>query len=73
MKDRNIFKKIGIRTFALFGLTFFTTSITNLDIKTNLISATLTAGLYFFTELCRYYHVSALNKKGKIVFEYLLW
>jgi len=74
-KDLKEFVKgIGIRAFALFGLTLFSGlasgNATALIIKV----AAINAGLYFFTELARYLGVStkASTKKSKN-FKFLIY
>lgn len=72
-KDLKEFVKgIGIRAFALFGLTLFSGlasgNATALIIKV----AAINAGLYFFTELARYLGVSTKTGKSKN-FKFLIY
>ena len=71
--DIQVLKKILIRAGALFGLTFFSTSVTGFELRKNLISSFFVAGLYFFTEMCKYYKVYLPNKKANLKFEHFLW
>jgi hypothetical protein len=72
--DFEFWKSTGIRAFVLLGFTFFSIMITGIaaGYLEILKGAALTAGLYFFTELIRYYKIEAPEGK-KINFQPLIF
>ena len=63
--DFDFWKSTFIRGIALLGFTFFSIYISGVshDYLEVLKGAGLTAGLYFFTELIRYYKIQVPEKK----------
>ncbi|MEK6915902.1 MAG: hypothetical protein AABW89_05170 [Nanoarchaeota archaeon] len=72
--DFDFWKSTGIRAFVLLGFTFFSIMVTG--ISTGYLEifkgAALTAGLYFFTELIRYYKMEVPEGK-KVNFQPLIF
>ena len=77
MKENLEFWKLAlVRAFTLFGFTFFATIITLKDIIPVLQASFIGAGLYFFTELMKYYKLQpdkkVLSKSNKKCYAFLI-
>jgi len=60
-ETKAFWKKLGIKTFAMFGFTYFSVAVA-LGSWTLITPSLLSAGLYFFSELIKYYKLQP-NKK----------
>lgn len=70
-ESKTFFKLLGMKTLATFGFTFFSSliSLQLLDIaKISFVfyTAFIGAGLYFFTEMYKYYGLQPNKKVGAI-------
>ena len=59
---KEFWKGTAIRSFTLFGFTFFATIVTFQNIAPVLQSSFIGAGLYFFSELMKYYKIQPDRK-----------
>jgi len=61
-ESKEFWKGAAIRSFTLFGFTFFATIVTLDNIMPVLQSSFIGAGLYFFSELMKYYKLQPDKK-----------
>jgi len=73
--DWNFWKGTFKRAFVLLGFTFFSIMITGVSHNTVQVleGAGLTAGLYFFAELIRYYKIQMPEINTKTNFQHLIF
>ena len=60
-ETKAFWKNLCIKTFIMFGFTYFSVAVT-LNSWTLITPSLLSAGLYFFVELTKYYKLQPNNK-----------
>jgi len=55
-EEKTFFKQLFFKTFAMFGFTYFSVAVA-LGSWTLITPSLLSAGLYFFVELIKYYKI----------------
>jgi len=60
-EETAFFKQLFFKTLSMFGFTYFSVAVT-LQSWTIITPSLLSAGLYFFAEMCKYYKLQPDNK-----------
>lgn len=60
-EEKAFWKQLLLKTFSMFGFTYFSVAV-SLQQFTLLTPSLLSAGMYFFAELTKYYKITPNNK-----------
>lgn len=63
-EEKNFWKQLIKKSFVMFGFTYFSVCV-SLNSFTTIVPSILASGLYFFTELVRYYELNPEKKKAQ--------
>jgi len=74
-EEKSFWKQLLIKTFSMLGFTYFSIAVTQQQ-WTIITPSILASGLYFFTELMKYYKLQpdkkVLSKQNKKAYSFIL-